>query len=551
MKNLRHYISLLIMLAGLTLSGQALAQPVTISLPQDMNVEAGATDVAIPIMVEDDVTDLGVISFHFEFEYDATVAQYAGYDQTGTLTEDWVITVNPSRSDVVTINGFSTNPMSGHGTLIYLTFDIVGDPGMTSQLSFVTFRFNEGNPVVDVGAGSLIVAGADSYYDISGFVMYSDLGTPVPNTNVVMTGMPGEEPVVDMNGDDGGFMMANMPGGYHELYPQKDADERGAITVYDAALVAQFAADLITLSEYQQKAADVSDNAEITEYDAALIAQYTAGEINESITGLWTFSPEVRVYSPLEYDMLNQDFAAILYGDVSLNWGASAQSAGFGGLVDVSLPDEMVVSDAFIRVPIRTGDVSERGVIAFQTQLQYNSDMLEFLSVESGELTDGWSFVSKSENGQVFIGAYATAPMSGSGALVQVLFQLKGCNNVCDLSLEAFNFNEGAVPVSIQNGQVQATNPSQLFLAQNFPNPFAPTTTIAYAVSRESNVSIRVYNAIGQYVQTLRDEPHATGYYQVTWDGTNADGVRVSPGTYFYRLQSSEGDQTRRMVLMR
>jgi hypothetical protein len=80
--------------------------------------------------------------------------------------------------------------------------------------------------------------------------------------------------------------------------------------------------------------------------------------------------------------------------------------------------------------------------------------------------------------------------------------------------------------------------PEEFALAQNFPNPFNPTTTIRYNVPRNAFVTLRVYDLLGQEVVMLRDEMQNVGSYEVVWNGHNAAGQTVASGVYFYRLEA-------------
>jgi len=70
-------------------------------------------------------------------------------------------------------------------------------------------------------------------------------------------------------------------------------------------------------------------------------------------------------------------------------------------------------------------------------------------------------------------------------------------------------------------------------LANNYPNPFNPTTNIQFAVPRQGNISLAVYNVLGQHVRTLANGVYSTGHYMVTWDGKDEAGQTVASGIYF------------------
>jgi hypothetical protein len=89
-------------------------------------------------------------------------------------------------------------------------------------------------------------------------------------------------------------------------------------------------------------------------------------------------------------------------------------------------------------------------------------------------------------------------------------------------------------------------------LRQNTPNPFNPTTRIAYRLPEAGNATLRVYNLQGERVRTLIDGPVSAGAGEVTWDGRGDDGQPAASGTYFYELRV--GDrlvQSRKMQLLK
>jgi hypothetical protein len=93
--------------------------------------------------------------------------------------------------------------------------------------------------------------------------------------------------------------------------------------------------------------------------------------------------------------------------------------------------------------------------------------------------------------------------------------------------------------------------PKTYALNQNQPNPFNPSTEIAFDIPRQSDVTLDVFNIMGQKVVTLIDRPMAPGSYRATWDGSDASGQKVTSGMYFYRLRAGEYVSTKKMVLLK
>jgi len=79
----------------------------------------------------------------------------------------------------------------------------------------------------------------------------------------------------------------------------------------------------------------------------------------------------------------------------------------------------------------------------------------------------------------------------------------------------------------------RVASPNNFHLDQNYPNPFNPSTTISYTLERESRVRLRVYNMLGEAIETLFDGASGAGLHTVRWNALNAPG-----GIYYYRLET-------------
>ena len=83
----------------------------------------------------------------------------------------------------------------------------------------------------------------------------------------------------------------------------------------------------------------------------------------------------------------------------------------------------------------------------------------------------------------------------------------------------------------------------------NYPNPFNPTTTIAYSLPNDGMIELRVYNIKGQLVKTLVSGEQLAGSYETVWNGKDNNGKNVSSGIYFYKL-STRDDTIMKKILM-
>jgi hypothetical protein len=88
-------------------------------------------------------------------------------------------------------------------------------------------------------------------------------------------------------------------------------------------------------------------------------------------------------------------------------------------------------------------------------------------------------------------------------------------------------------------------------LYHNYPNPFNPTTTIAYSTKTPGVVMIQVYNLKGQLVKKLINEHVPAGKHSVVWDGKDMNNRSVASGIYLYRLETKDYSHTRKAMLMK
>jgi len=93
--------------------------------------------------------------------------------------------------------------------------------------------------------------------------------------------------------------------------------------------------------------------------------------------------------------------------------------------------------------------------------------------------------------------------------------------------------------------------PERYALHQNVPNPFNPTTFIRFDIGKAGPVMLRVFDVSGRLVRTLIDREMPAAKHEIDWDGRNDEGVAVSSGVYFYRLESSGFHATRKMVMLK
>ncbi len=124
-----------------------------------------------------------------------------------------------------------------------------------------------------------------------------------------------------------------------------------------------------------------------------------------------------------------------------------------------------------------------------------------------------------------------------------------------EMYFDNYHFYADTATVGVEEDDPQV--PVVFALAQNYPNPFNPSTSIKFALPTESNVSLTVFNILGQHIATLFEGEHQAGNFTVEWNGVNRFGAPAASGIYFYRIEARPTDgaspfvSNKKMILMK
>ncbi|MDE2698166.1 MAG: T9SS type A sorting domain-containing protein, partial [Gemmatimonadota bacterium] len=230
----------------------------------------------------------------------------------------------------------------------------------------------------------------------------------------------------------------------------------------------------------------------------------------------------------------------------------------------LSLGSERVVAGELVAVDVSLANVA--ALVAYGFTLNYETDKVEFVSVapadedllkSTGGETPLFHHIVADGQVEVFNGMVNGSAISGGGDIVRFVFRV-----LREFEDNArFEIAEGLVfdPSQLTNPAVVAgvlelqSTPREFALHQNFPNPFNPDTTIKYDLAESADVTLQIYNVLGQVVRTLvASEAQNAGRYQIRWNGMDDRGVPVSSGIYFYQI-SADGkfSDVRKLMLLK
>ena len=235
-----------------------------------------------------------------------------------------------------------------------------------------------------------------------------------------------------------------------------------------------------TLSANEIIAADVNKLSGVTPLDASYILQKAVGLIDVPFQGagaVWQFMPEDRGYAQIDSDLTAQDFTAILIGDVSANWTASAGAPLGGTAAEMTMAgsevEQVPLGDStpelhIARVESRLGEEvvvpfeivrSGADVYSVDATLSYDPTELDLISTAAGTAGTGLSFaVNEATPGLIQIGMASGSPFALDGALLDFRFEVLGTLAAsADVTFQSARLNEQADTATLEDGAVEDT----------------------------------------------------------------------------------------------
>lgn len=217
-----------------------------------------------------------------------------------------------------------------------------------------------------------------------------------------------------------------------------------------------------------------------------------------------------------------------------------------------------------IAVDVKLDNVTD--LMGYGVRINYDPSTVQFVNATNkGEtlLSTGnrqselfGTLEHNAETGDVFIAGAITNgnPVEGDGVLTTLQFRVLGDdpNKALIEIAQGLLIDGGLNPsVALNLGDRFALVPTEYALDHNFPNPFNPETTLKYAIPNASDVTLIVYNVLGQEIIRLVDTKQTPGFYAVRWNGKDALGRGVASGVYLYRIQANDFNQTHKMLLLK
>ena len=497
------------------------------------------------------------------------VTQLYAVDDAGATLEETPVTIsvldndlNPNENalaitDVTqSVNGGAVVIDPGGTTVTYtppqdfigtdtFTYTVVDNTDEVSDIGLVTMTLtpDNDNPVIVVASG-LPIDRSVINQTVTGILTVNNTGNDKQNVSNLTISAP-------FSVDNTPFTVE--PGGSHDVTVSFTPDQTGtfelilSITSNDPQkLVAS-----VTVTGYGTPTGDLGGDGNLDILDLISLINIILGQSPTPVPGSQDFQA-----ADLTGDGALNILDIVDLVNLILNPSPPAKTiAHITATVYVGLDPVQTLENRRQRVPVSLK--TDAPVAGLQMTVRYDPSAIRLLEPEPtdrlGDLTMEWSNIE----GVMQILIYSTTGQPIQPGQTHIVFiPVDVLTQEATLTLDQFiaaNPQAGTLPVTITTGQLRvSTFPTVFSLGTNRPNPFNPSTTIAFDVPQVAHITLTIYNVLGQEVIRLIDEQRSPGRYEVAWNGRNAQGAGVSTGIYMYRLTSSTGfAEAKRMTLLK
>ena len=349
---------------SVTLDVPVMVGPLSIIVPSDLSAPAGAT-FTVPIELVNPLEEDNILSFSFSLGYDFTLITALEASSASTLTDGWAITYDINLGQLF-ISGYTIDaPLTERGVLINLMFLANEDAANLTVANlniFDAYLNDDAVPKLIDGTFQVI-----NEFEFSGRLKYYNSQNENGLSEATITLINEEDLSLDsFTEDDGSFEFLNVP---TDSYSVSISHNTGicneTISMYDASLVAQFQAQMISFDADQMVAADVNGQNGVTVYDAALIAQYVVQNTDSFDAGSWNIPSTGPYY--IDDNFQGEEIMAIAIGDPSGNWEPCEDLDRNNDELMVTASKGEVISIIFNY---------EEPFQSFQSSVQYNNEKM-------------------------------------------------------------------------------------------------------------------------------------------------------------------------------
>lgn len=515
----------------------------------------------VPIEIDSVFNDISTIDL--VLDYDTTKMTYNSVTGASNLnTTSNPITVIDSSGQLTISWSNGTGATIGNEALMTLEFIPAGGASDFSAIAGQMTDFSWSSPGIITDINNDIIFGAyndqigaviNTCYSFSGNIAYNNGSQTIfNNLDIIATGSGLQPDTFSVNPVDGSYLVNTILNGVTYDLTYNTTDAHGGANATDALKILLDTSNTIFLFGLKAWAADVNADNMITGADASEIqSRFVSNSVTSySSNQDWTF--DLQSISLLG-NRSNEVIRGIAMGDVN-------------GSLHNSNPITNTMADTFITVnngdrillPIRLKQTENIGAMSLVANFPSNAMTIHDVmlgdntsimnDVDGDELRAAWTGLNFQNIATDDVLVYIDATINDVAGYDASPLSFSQETELADSTAEVISQVTLSVPTMF------VTNTNNVAAAaiglRNFPNPFSNQMTIEYDLSATSDVSIQVFNAVGQEITQLVNETQQEGKQRAIW---NAD--TYAGGIYFYTITITEGSQshkaTKQVVLIK
>lgn len=483
------------------------------------------TSVSFPLTV----TNLSVGSANIDLLYDPAVLTFtqltnsAGDGATANV-------VSPGR---LRIGYFDSNPDTSTGTLFNLEFTFTGDS------SGLTFDLAQTSITDELGS---FYTGYDI---VNGFIRVIQATAPVftaelPDTTIFEgQNLSFTYTATDADGDTLSFSLVAPPAG-------AAIDSASGLFTWTPGFDQAGTHEIIAVVS-DGVLTDTSRTSLVIVADSNRTLAFTAVMPNTTVQETDTLT--------FDYDASDPDSVAVTYALVTPAPAGAAIDAATGILTWVPTFDQAGTYNIIVSASDGVNTIVDTAVVTV-TNRNRNPVFVNVLDRDSvlypnpGNFTFQYTATDPDSDPVFFslLGTESKATISSDGLLTYTANDTLDIDTLTVVVRDAFGGADTTVTIlsSIDAIIPRVGLPTEFALNQNFPNPFNPSTMIQFQLPKESHVTLKVYNLLGEQVYSVVNEVLPAGYHEYSFNAVN-----MSSGIYIYRIQAGDFVSTKKMTLIK
>ncbi len=332
---------------------------------------------------------------------------------------------------------------------------------------------------------------------------------------------------------------------YHiNFFKEKSPKGDGAISIYDAYLVARKAVGLDKVSNISKIVSDIDNDGQISIYDASLIAKRAIGLDSSGRIGYWYFDRKPTIANS-KLDTVSILIHGFMVGDADYSWPQLSISP-------LCLRKRLFfrVKQGDGRIELKMPDLAVKKFGAIFINIEYNPHSIQFKSVVWPELMKKWTLVQNLGVGRIRLARFSIERTQINLQDLKVYFSILGKSKDFNLVIKQFQLDNEIFSNNLLTRVERQGKKIDGMSFSAYPNPFNTSTRFEWSLSNDSHAKLFIYNSLGELVFSKNiNSLSKSGFF--VWKGVNNQNISLGSGVYYSILKTDTGKFAQKILLLK